>query len=112
MIIFLKTSEAASGFGLPGRRKILADFNKGPSSWPWAGAHSIWDRLRELGLVKVKKERFVGDLITVYNQLTRKCGGNKARFFLQMQSDRTREEQKLHIVIMGKNYSEGGETPE
>lgn len=29
--------EAAFGFGLPGRRKILADFNEGSPSWPWAG---------------------------------------------------------------------------
>lgn len=107
--------KAAFGFRLPGRRKILADFNEGPQSWPWAG-HSIWDRLRELGLVKTKKERFVGDLIAVYNQLTRSCARNKASFFLQMQSGRTRgnryntQKQKLQIAIMGKNYSEGGET--
>lgn len=38
---FLQTFEAAFGFRLPGRRKILADFNGGPPHWLWAGAHSI-----------------------------------------------------------------------
>lgn len=118
IVTSLQTFEAASGFRLPGRRQISADSNEGPPSWPRAGAHSIGDRVRELGLVKVKKERFVGDVIAVYNQLTRSCGRNKASFFLQMQSDRKRgnryntQQQKLQIAIMGKNYSEGDETPE
>lgn len=118
IITSLQAFEAASGFRLPGRRQILADSNEGPPSWPWAGAHSIGDRLRELGLVEVKKERFVGDLIAVYNQPTRSCGRNKASFFLQMQSDRKRgnryntQQEKLQTAIMGKNDSEGGETPE
>lgn len=60
---------------------------------PWAGAHSIWGRLRELGLLEVK-ERFVGDLIAVYNQLTRRCGGHKARFFLQMQEGKTLQDKR------------------
>lgn len=40
------------------------------------------------------KEKFVGDLIAVYNQLTRRCGGNKARFFLQMQEGKTLQDKR------------------
>lgn len=94
MIISLQTFETAFGFGLPGKRKILADFNEGSPSWPWAGAHRIWDRLRELDLVEVEKEKFMGDLIAAYNQLNRRCRGNKAKFFLQMQERKVLQDKR------------------
>lgn len=50
----------------------------------------------------------MGDLIAVYNELTRRCGENKARFFLEMDSNSTggnsckTQQGKLQLGIMEK----------
>lgn len=36
----------------------------------------------------------MGDLIAVYNRLNRRCGGNKSRFFLQMQEGKTLQDKR------------------
>lgn len=36
----------------------------------------------------------MGDLIAVYNQLTRRRGGNKARFFLQKQEGKSLQDKR------------------
>lgn len=41
-----------------------------------------------------QSEEFKGDLSAIYNQLTRRCGGNKARFFLQMQERKTLQDKR------------------
>jgi len=53
----------SSGFGLPGTRKTMKAHQVGHGL-----EHMAYERrLRELGLVKLKKGRFMGYLIAVYN---------------------------------------------
>lgn len=76
--------------------------------------HMVYEeRLWELDQVKLKKGRFMGDLIAVYNELTRRCGENKARFFLEMDSHSTRgnrcktQQGKFQLGITGKKLQWG-----
>lgn len=61
-------------------------------------------RLRELGLISLKKRRLIGNLIALYVFLVGRYR-DEARFFLEVHSDRVRDNK--HQVQHGKLHTRG-----